>query len=88
LGQDAITETRMQILQGTWEDIRERESELAGERVTVIVIDDRDPSDPQLQDSTRRARNFLAWAESHRRDVPPASHEAISRESIYGDRGL
>ncbi|HEY9851263.1 MAG TPA: hypothetical protein V6D28_17475 [Leptolyngbyaceae cyanobacterium] len=30
---------------------------------------------------------FREWAESHRRDSPLLSDEAISRESIYGERG-
>jgi hypothetical protein len=33
-------------------------------------------------------RRFLAWTHSHPTDTPPLSDEAISRESIYGDRGL
>lgn len=31
---------------------------------------------------------FRAWAHSHRTDTPLLSDEAISRESIYSDRGL
>ena len=34
-----------------------------------------------------RARAFRAWAESQRLDTPLLSDEAISRESIYGERG-
>jgi hypothetical protein len=34
-----------------------------------------------------RAKLFMEWAESHRSDMPILSDEAISRESIYGDRG-
>lgn len=34
-----------------------------------------------------RARAFRAWAESHRRDTPLLSDDAISRESIYSERG-
>ncbi|MGL4498026.1 MAG: hypothetical protein ACRCU2_03100 [Planktothrix sp.] len=30
---------------------------------------------------------FREWAESHRGDRPSLSDEAISRESIYGERG-
>jgi hypothetical protein len=32
-------------------------------------------------------RLFHEWAESHDRTKPPLSDEAISRESIYPDRG-
>ena len=34
-----------------------------------------------------RAKAFQDWANSHRLDTPILSDEAISRESIYGDRG-
>jgi hypothetical protein len=33
-------------------------------------------------------REFRAWVQSHPTDTPLLSDEAISRESIYGDRGL
>ena len=33
-----------------------------------------------------RAKTFQEWANSHRLDTPILSDEAISRESIYGDR--
>jgi len=33
-------------------------------------------------------RRFRAWAHSHPTDTPLLSDEAISRDSIYGDRGL
>ena len=36
----------------------------------------------------QRAQAFLQWAESHRgKNHPSLSDEAISRESIYGERG-
>ena len=36
----------------------------------------------------QRAQAFLEWAESHRgKNHPSLSDEAISRESIYGERG-
>ncbi len=34
-----------------------------------------------------RARAFCEWAESHDRNTAILSDEAISRESIYGERG-
>ncbi|MGK7904755.1 MAG: hypothetical protein AB4352_25780 [Hormoscilla sp.] len=34
-----------------------------------------------------RAKAFREWAESHPRNMPYLSDEAISRESIYGERG-
>ena len=36
----------------------------------------------------QKARAFREWAESHRRDLPLLSDEAISRESIYGNEQL
>jgi hypothetical protein len=33
-------------------------------------------------------RQFREWTYSHRTDTPLLSDEAISRESIYSDRGL
>ncbi|MCT7981973.1 hypothetical protein NG796_01555 [Laspinema sp. A4] len=33
------------------------------------------------------AKAFREWAESHPRNQPYLSDEAISRESIYGERG-
>ena len=33
-----------------------------------------------------RAQALLEWAASHRIDAPPLSDEAISRDSIYGER--
>jgi hypothetical protein len=36
----------------------------------------------------KRIAEFQAWVESHRNlNLPTLSDEAISRESIYGDRG-
>jgi hypothetical protein len=35
----------------------------------------------------RKARLWREWANSHQRDTASLSDEAISRESIYGDRG-
>lgn len=33
-----------------------------------------------------KAKAFRKWAESHSQDTPILSDEAISRETIYGDR--
>jgi hypothetical protein len=30
-----------------------------------------------------RSKSFREWAESHRRDLPPLSDEAVSRKSFY-----
>ena len=34
------------------------------------------------------SKAFHAWVDSHSTETPLLSDEAISRESIYGDRGL
>lgn len=38
------------------------------------------------KDAAERAQAFLQWAASHRIPAPPLSDEAISRDSIYGER--
>ncbi len=40
----------------------------------------------QKTDPKEWARQFRAWADSHRPDTPVLSDEAMSRESIYPDR--
>ncbi len=42
---------------------------------------------PQVRTPQERAAAYRAWAESHSRNTPLLSDEAISRESIYGERG-
>jgi hypothetical protein len=44
-------------------------------------------SGAKLANPQERARAFREWAESHSRDTPLLSEEAIRRESIYGERG-
>jgi hypothetical protein len=47
------------------------------------------PSPPAAQLSPDEwIRKFRAWAHSHKADTPLLSDEAISRESIYSERGL
>lgn len=33
--------------------------------------------------AAERSKAFREWAESHRRDIPPLSDEAVSRKSFY-----
>jgi Arc/MetJ-type ribon-helix-helix transcriptional regulator len=46
----------------------------------------------RAQEATESAeewmRRFRAWAHSHPTDTPLLTDEALTRESIYGDRGL
>jgi protein-arginine kinase len=41
----------------------------------------------EVASSEEKAKVFQEWANSHRLNTPILSDEAISRESIYGDRG-
>ena len=45
-------------------------------------------SAPSTVDADEWLRKIRAWAHSHPTDTPLLSDEAISRESIYRDRGL
>lgn len=46
-----------------------------------------EPKSPNIS-SSKRAREFREWVESHKdMNLPFLSDEAISRESIYGERG-
>ena len=76
-----------QVLEGTWEEIIRQASRLTGRRVRVTVLDaGTDVGDaPVTLSRMERASAFRTWAESHRRDTPLLSDEAISRESIYFD---
>ena len=80
----------LQILEGTWEEIAQQADLLAGKRVRLFVLDNgqeaADGDKRPLHASAskqERIRALREWAASHRRDVPPLSDEAISRESIY-----
>ena len=76
------------ILEGTWEEIKLHELELAGRHLKVIVDSDETSTDKMTPGTPKeRAAAFIAWAESHSRNTPLLSDEAISRESIYGERG-
>ena len=78
-----------QIIEATWEDLIRRE-DLRGRRLRVTVVDEARSShtEPAVNGENAWVVRLREWAESHRRDLPLLSDEAISRESIYGDRGL
>jgi hypothetical protein len=71
------------------------ESFLAQARALGISVDDfvlnllvRVPTGPpESETADQWIRRFREWAESHPIDTPLLSDEAISRESIYSDRG-
>lgn len=83
-----LVDTLTQII----ESLTPEEQTLLQERINLI-------KETQKEDSTDRpfyetatpqewVKAFREWVESHRgRNFPTLSDEAISRESIYGERG-
>ena len=64
--------------------------ELANQELDLVVV--YEPVDSVTSEASvspsERARAFREWVESHREmNLPNLSDEAISRESIYGERG-
>ncbi len=57
-----------------------------GENARVVSEGHAPATEPRLLTDPEKARALREWAESHR-PTPPLSDEAISRESIYGERG-
>ncbi len=61
----------------------------------IIIVQDGRPivkmspmtNDVSALSPQEKARLWREWAESHRPDTPLLSDEAVSRESIYEDRG-
>jgi len=45
------------------------------------------PAQTETATPQERAKAFREWAESHPRNSPCLSDEAISRETIYAERG-
>ena len=81
------------VLEGTWEQIAEQADRLAGKRLRVEVFENGAPGPdgaglPFYATATpaERARAWREWCDRPRRPVPPLSDEAISRETIYGER--
>jgi argininosuccinate lyase len=54
--------------------------DVAEQQVHLVSVAHLQKTDPQ-----EWARHFDAWVDSHKRDVPVLSDEAMSRESIYSD---
>ena len=86
--------TQAEVLEGTWEEIKQREHELAGRRLTVIVTPTGEKlshgaESPLFQTATADewSRALREWAQGHDRTVPLLSDEAISRDSVYEGRG-
>jgi hypothetical protein len=60
--------------------VEQRMLELADQSVPPASVAHLQRTDPE-----EWARQFRAWADSHRPDIPVLSDEAMSRESIYPD---
>ena len=56
--------------------------------IAVDTLRDRLGTPAQPVPADEWMRKFRAWAHSHRADTPLLSDEAVSRESIYLERGL
>ncbi|MGK7875848.1 MAG: hypothetical protein AB4426_21890 [Xenococcaceae cyanobacterium] len=77
-----LVESLAQIIQS----LTPEEKELLAEKIKLTSDSQKRPfyetATPQ-----ERAKDYREWAESYRHDSPILSNEAISRESIYGERG-
>jgi hypothetical protein len=77
-----LVESLAQIFQS----LTPEEKELLDEKIKLTLDNQKRPfyetATPQ-----ERAKAYREWAESHSHDSPILSDEAISRESIYGERG-
>lgn len=80
------------VFEGSWEEVSRRADEFAGRRVRLLVLPDEEhmkgrTNAPLHETATAEewVAEFSAWAHTPR-NAPPLSDEAISRESIYGER--
>lgn len=74
----------MQVIEGLWDEVRERDAELRGKRVRVVVLEQEPLVDPIEQ---RLQRLQEMWADFRQR--PPAgsvADEQLRRENLYEDR--
>jgi hypothetical protein len=79
-----------QVFEGTWEDVVREAERFAGKHVRLQVMENGEEESPRAQPPfyvtatpEERARAWREWCDAPRRQVPPLSDEAISRESIY-----
>jgi hypothetical protein len=91
---EAEMSSTRQILEGTWEEIAQHAERFAGKRLRVEVLENgqaeaESPALPFHATVTpeERAQAWREWCDTPRRQVPPLSDEAISRESIYFGEG-
>jgi hypothetical protein len=81
------------VYEGTWEEIAQASERFRGKRLRVSILPEENGAvceRPFYETATPEewVREFRNWAESHGRDTPALSDEAISRESIYfGEKG-
>ena len=77
-----LVESLAQILQS----LTPEEKKLLDEKIK-LTSDSQSRQFYETATPQERAKAYREWAESHRHDSPILSDEAISRESIYGERG-
>jgi hypothetical protein len=84
--------TTRQVFEGTWEELVRQSERLTGKRLRVEILENEQEDVgaarlPFYATATpqERVRAFREWAESHGKDTPLLTDEAISRESIYED---
>jgi hypothetical protein len=80
------------VYEGTLDEITTRYGdELRGRQLKVIVQDSSPKTTlkPFYETATAEewSKEWRAWAESHTRNTPLLSDEAVERESIYEGRG-
>ena len=68
----------VQVIEGTWEQILEKDSELAGRRVKVIVVDG-------LEESALRDRAAALVQEAEKLEIKHTALPSGAAESTYGN---
>jgi hypothetical protein len=82
--------TRAQVIEGTWEEIREQTDKLArqfaGKHLKLILLTEDSEQMPVAYDATpeEKIRVLDVLAEKNR-DLPVLPPEAFERESLYQD---
>ncbi|MEO0376520.1 MAG: hypothetical protein AAF329_18235, partial [Cyanobacteria bacterium P01_A01_bin.17] len=76
-------------IEGTWEEILTHAPDLEGHRLRVILLDDVSEQEQSISDAlkAKKLEALHAFASDPLSDVPALSDEAMSRESIYAERG-
>ncbi|MCS6920169.1 MAG: hypothetical protein NZM28_10390 [Fimbriimonadales bacterium] len=73
----------MQVIEGLWDEVRERDAELRGKRVRVVVLE-QEPLGSPIEQRLQRLREMFA----HFQQRPPAgsvADEQLRRENLYDE---